>query len=1625
MAQFEDLGELCKSWEKAGRNEFLKQCRSHVAAASNDGVLSANTQGLRDALYGFIRQCLQGAVQPDVAAAALGEVSHMHAGVSSLIADIFSIVDIETTCLETKPETDAETKSERENMLELLKKCKVFLTEPVLKERMEYETLGEVKIIKKDTFKQKYVRLKTKVFYKQQKFNLLREESEGYSKLGAELAQVNSSQSNHEQLLESIKSLIGCFDLDPNRVLDIILEAFECAPHLDNLFAPLLQNYMCEPMTICHVLGFKFHFFKEENITTPESLHRLAALLLQHELVGLDDLYPHLMPADTDIIQNYKKSITEARQFARKMTIVLLSDREKEEEEAEKEKKENKDDKPADNQKLGLIEAMLRIGDWSHAKQLMDRLPQYCAVANLPVASALCDLVGALIDPLYKQYGMPKGAKSKILTPPAGCKSVTVPTKILDLSPTFRMCNYLGAYAGCQPALLWKLVRLGKVLMSKKASARESEKEQWEEVYRNLLSLIEGSLLPSMSTLDNNACLSEEMWTLLKLMPYNIRYCLYGRWKNNTYAVHPPLIRIKAVITDRAKYIMKRLTKDNVKPLGRQIGKLSHVNPGILFEYVLSTIQRYDNFIGPVVDSLKYLTSLSYDVLAYCVIEALANPEKERMKHDDTNLSLWIQSLASFCGTMFRKYNIELTGLLQYVTNQLKAGKSYDLLILREIIVKMAGIEITEEMTPDQLDALAGGELLRAEGGYFSQVRNTKKSSQRLKDAFLTDHLAVALCMLMSQERFNVVFKSGTDGHVKLLGQLHDQCQDTLVQMGGFLANQLGTEDYTKHLPALSTMVTEYHITPECAFFLYRPMCTHAINSKFDELRKQERSANNSSKLNSQQKMQCYVNAVQAVLASLVESVRALHIPKVWDDISPQFYCTFWTLSMYDLYVPNVSYDKEVNKIRTQVNSFDDMASTKRKKERERHNMIMDKLRDEEKKQAEHCGRVLARLKSECENWFTARSTKNETITQFLQLCIFPRCCFTASDALYCARFVLTVHQLKTQNFSTLLCYDRVFQDITYTLASCTENEASRYGRFLCEMLKTVQRWHSDKSIYEKECGNYPGFVTVLRASGTESSNKADQLDYENFRHVCHKWQYKLTKAVVSCLESKDYTQIRNTLILLTKILVFFPLVLNLSVVLEKRVDKIRTEEKDKRPDLFALAMGYSGLLKGRKPHMIAEDQFHSKDTKSQSASTGTAKKPSAPNQVTPSGNTTASADKADSAAVSGRESSVSSQERTSGTRPSSNHPSASAKKSGSSSNSSSPVVVKSEPRSETKSHQDERKEDKGPREVKVRSEDKGQKDDKSKNHKDKVRRKEEKTPRSEKSSSEEAKKESRKSSSKEIDKTPKSSDEGKHRDNDKDRLEKRAPSSDRGQDKSHKSKRTSAGVEVEAREDKRSSSERLQRGESIASNSSQASSGAGSRRVSPGKEATEREHKRRKVGHQSPTVSHVQEKTKEGERDSHDRSERDRESRRDKDKKTAEKKRDHSEGEREGGHDSKRRKDEESGGRKSSSSPSSREEKDRQKTPKTSSSRPSSSGDAAVNGERSSSAKKDTPKERERDSSKSRKEGRGEDSSTDKVSKRESRGEDGRKEEMRKSKRDNKEEEEDRHHSSSRKRRP
>uniref|UniRef100_A0A3Q2NPJ1 THO complex subunit 2 n=1 Tax=Fundulus heteroclitus TaxID=8078 RepID=A0A3Q2NPJ1_FUNHE len=1101
-----------------------------------------------------------------------GKHEELRDDLPSILADVFCILDLETGALEEK--------NKRDHYTHLVGACLSFVPEVILKERLDPETLESLGLIKQaHQFNQKIVKIKTKL-YKQQKFNLLREENEGYAKLITELGQDLSGNITSNLVLESIKSLI-CFNLDPNRVLDIILEVYESRSDQDEFFLSLIKSYMCEPITICHILGFKFKFYQEPNEETPKSLYHIAAALLHHNLVELEDLYFQLMPVDATIVEEHKREISEAKQIARKLVTVLLPSEKSEDKEKEKEKEEEKNEKPPDNQKLGLLEALLRIGDWHHAQSIMDQMPSFYATSHKAIALALCQLVHLTVEPLYRA-GVPKGAKGCAMQPLKNKRAPQPTESFEDLrKDTFSMLCYLGPHLSHDPVLFAKIVRLGKAFMK-------------EEILLScFLSIADQVLLPSLSLMECNACMSEELWGLFKLFPYQ-HYRLYGQWKNETYSGHPLLVKVKAQSVERAKYIM-RLTKENIKQSGRQIGKLSHSNPTILFDYMLSQIQWYDNLIGPVVDSLKYLTSLNYDVLA-CIIEALANPEKEKMKHDDTTLSSWLQ-LASLCGAVFRKYPIELAGLLQYVTNQLKAGK-FDLLILKEVVQKMAGIEITDEMTSEQLEAMTGGEQLKAEGGYFGQIRNTKKSSQRLKDALLDHELALPLCLLMAQQRNGVVFLEGGEKHLKLVGHLYDQCHDTLLQFGGFLASNLSTEDYIKRVPSIDILCNQFHTPHDAAFFLSRPMYAHQIlQSKYDELKKAEKGNRQ------QQKVHKYVAACEQVMTPVHEAVVSLHPARVWDDLRPQFYATFWSLTMYDLAVPHSAYDREVNKLKVQISAIEEnpeIPINKKKKEKERCTALQEKLQEEEKKQMEHVQRVLHRLKLEKDSWLLT-STKNETITKFLQLCLFPRCIFSSIDAVYCARFVELVHQQKTPNFCTLLCYDRVFSAIIYTVASCTENESHRYGRFLCCMLETVTRWHSDRAVYEKECVNYPGFLTIFRAAGIDGGNKADQLDYENFRHVVHKWHYMLTKASVHCLETGDYTHIRNILIVLTKILPCYPKVLNLGQALEARVHKICLEEKDKRPDLYALAM-YSGRLKSQKVHMVPENEFHHKDQPARSA---------------------------------------------------------------------------------------------------------------------------------------------------------------------------------------------------------------------------------------------------------------------------------------------------------------------------------------------------------------------------------------------------------------------------------------
>ncbi|OAQ87393.1 tho2 protein [Purpureocillium lilacinum] len=94
----------------------------------------------------------------------------------------------------------------------------------LMREVLDAPLLQQLGLIR-DTFARLGVRQATNLLYRQANYNLLREESEGYSKLITELFSTNSVPPPAPgKTFEKIKALIGTFDLDVGRTLDVTLD---------------------------------------------------------------------------------------------------------------------------------------------------------------------------------------------------------------------------------------------------------------------------------------------------------------------------------------------------------------------------------------------------------------------------------------------------------------------------------------------------------------------------------------------------------------------------------------------------------------------------------------------------------------------------------------------------------------------------------------------------------------------------------------------------------------------------------------------------------------------------------------------------------------------------------------------------------------------------------------------------------------------------------------------------------------------------------------------------------------------------------------------------------------------------------------------------------------------------------------------------------------------------------------------------------------------------------------------------------------------------------------------------------------------------------------------------------
>ena len=238
-------------------------------------------------------------------------------------------------------------------------------------------------------------------------------------------------------------------------------------------------------------------------------------------------------------------------------------------------------------------------------------------------------------------------------------------------------------------------------------------------------------LLPAVSLIRGNAVCTVELWNVLRLYEATQRWRLYGEWRDVTYKSHPEL-RVRHVQADReSKGILRRLSHQTIDSLAGAVAKLAHSNPIIFFTNAVNQIMAYDNLAAVVVSALNYVTIMGFDVLLFVVLDAFANPNKPRVKDDGVNTSDWLLSkygrsrsihrtydrigLASFTGMLFSKYQVDVTAVIKYIVHQLQNGQTTEIVVLRELIWKMSGIEPLPSLSDAQVAAMAGGPHLRTE----------------------------------------------------------------------------------------------------------------------------------------------------------------------------------------------------------------------------------------------------------------------------------------------------------------------------------------------------------------------------------------------------------------------------------------------------------------------------------------------------------------------------------------------------------------------------------------------------------------------------------------------------------------------------------------------------------------------------------------------------------------------------------------------------------------------------------------------------------------------------------------------------------------------------------------------
>lgn len=207
---FEIVTDDCvATWTQDGRATILRQLTAAIAEEDFLRTSDLYQELLYSALHRRIDATDAGAVINEALTAAAGSALDG----PEVFLDLISLI--------------CESDTTDPNLKSLL--VATGISPDLMRRNLEANMLASLGLVR-NTFMRMFSRKQTNILYRQSNFNLLREESEGFSKLVTELYDISTSKdlppNVAEETFEKILALIGSFNLDAGRVLDVTLDLF-------------------------------------------------------------------------------------------------------------------------------------------------------------------------------------------------------------------------------------------------------------------------------------------------------------------------------------------------------------------------------------------------------------------------------------------------------------------------------------------------------------------------------------------------------------------------------------------------------------------------------------------------------------------------------------------------------------------------------------------------------------------------------------------------------------------------------------------------------------------------------------------------------------------------------------------------------------------------------------------------------------------------------------------------------------------------------------------------------------------------------------------------------------------------------------------------------------------------------------------------------------------------------------------------------------------------------------------------------------------------------------------------------------------------------------------------------